>query len=107
MAPCAIGPLLIKMHLNCLNDSFDKHSPFTQETKSSQRRKAAGTGRTLAACGRGAGELPRRPAANAEPGPGETGRVSASFPQAQERGCACNHVCPRAAAFLGALANGY
>lgn len=104
MAPCAVCPLLINMHLNCLNDSFDKHSPFTQETKSSQRREAAGTGRTLAACGR-ASPPPccqcKSPGA-AEPGAGETGRVSARFPQAQEPGCACNHVCPRAAAFVGA-----
>lgn len=101
------------MHLNCLNDSFDKHSPFTQETKSSQRRKAAGTGRTLAACGQGAGELPLHPAANANL-PAQLSRDRGNpgaFPPGSHkhgsRGCACNHVCPQAAAFVGTPANGY
>lgn len=101
------------MHLNCLNDSLDKHSPFTQETKSSRRRKAAGTGRTLAACGRGAGELPLHPAANANL-PAQLSRDQGKpggFPPGSHkhgsRGCAYNHVCPQAAAFVGAPANGY
>lgn len=34
-------------------------------------------------------------------------RFSAGFPQAQEAGCACNHVRPQAAAFVGILHNGY
>lgn len=43
----------------------------------------------------------------AEPNPRETGRVSAGSHKRGSRGCACNHVCPQASAFVGSLDNGY